>query len=285
MIRRKRKHAAMTRRYSGKSFSAFTLIELLVVISIVSLLIAILLPALRKARDSARSAMCLTNMRQMGIATSIYYNDWNGWYPRAGRDSNNPLDHLAMTMGIMGYDHVVPHLPSVAEAPTTVQTSDVYYTKPGGGMAMNFQGLPTTVKETSIFRCPMQPEVGSPYEVIQRSNFGQYGYNQHLGSYRIVEQIKPSAYRSPHSLTSVMICGGGVNPYKNRLFYHDANNINRRDFAWPYHDDKSMILLLDGHAGYLDLYPDLPVHSGYPGFYIFDKKYAVDPINPLDRTW
>lgn len=59
--------------------AAFTLIELLVVISIVSLLIAILLPALRSARRTSRDAQCLSNIRQIGIAVYAYANIFNDY--------------------------------------------------------------------------------------------------------------------------------------------------------------------------------------------------------------
>ncbi len=62
----------------------FTLIELLVVISIIALLIGILLPSLGAARETARNAKCLVNVRSLMLATAAYATD-NGEYP-PGRD-------------------------------------------------------------------------------------------------------------------------------------------------------------------------------------------------------
>ena len=65
----------------------FTLIELLVVISIVALLIALLLPAIKRAREAGRNVTCMSNERQLLLATLAYGGDNGGFFPR-GAPSN-----------------------------------------------------------------------------------------------------------------------------------------------------------------------------------------------------
>lgn len=65
------RHLARTR--------AFTLVELLVVMAIIATLIAIMLPTLNKVRDAAKSAQCMSNLRQIGMGFSQYAASWDGW--------------------------------------------------------------------------------------------------------------------------------------------------------------------------------------------------------------
>jgi prepilin-type N-terminal cleavage/methylation domain-containing protein len=61
--------------------SAFTLIELLVVITIIAILAAILFPVFARIKESAKKSACLSNMRQIGTAFSLYLSDWDERMP------------------------------------------------------------------------------------------------------------------------------------------------------------------------------------------------------------
>jgi len=78
----------------------FTLIELLVVIAIIALLIAILLPALGKARESAKRAACASNLKQIHTGMVIYSGDYHGMFPMTdpGKDSSGKQKKIARVL-------------------------------------------------------------------------------------------------------------------------------------------------------------------------------------------
>jgi prepilin-type N-terminal cleavage/methylation domain-containing protein/prepilin-type processing-associated H-X9-DG protein len=79
------KNSQACRRRSPYGFS---LVELLVVIGIIAMLISILLPALVRARESARMTQCMSNLHQWSVAAQKYADANGGWLPREGDDGD-----------------------------------------------------------------------------------------------------------------------------------------------------------------------------------------------------
>jgi prepilin-type N-terminal cleavage/methylation domain-containing protein len=87
--------------------TAFTLIELLVVIAIIAILAGMLLPALAKAKSKAVFTKCLNNTRQIGIAMTIYGNDFNDKIPDLSRPEMGGAGGWAWDLPVQMANHLI----------------------------------------------------------------------------------------------------------------------------------------------------------------------------------
>jgi prepilin-type N-terminal cleavage/methylation domain-containing protein/prepilin-type processing-associated H-X9-DG protein len=104
----------------GNNFTSrwgFTLIELLVVIAIIAILAALLLPALARAKSHAKRVACLSNLKQWGLALTIYYDDNDGYIPRESFGSGTVLNNWAQVRDPNNYDVWYNSVPPVMNQP------------------------------------------------------------------------------------------------------------------------------------------------------------------------
>jgi prepilin-type processing-associated H-X9-DG protein len=114
---------------------AFTLVELLVVIGIIAVLIGILLPTLKRARQAAVQVTCASNLRQISLLYQIYTNDSKGWLPHPGCDG-----WYYTQVGKPFQGSWAERLVQGAAAKQYVNTWDTHY--------------PVTKNDRSVFYCP-----------------------------------------------------------------------------------------------------------------------------------
>src|SRR6266511_3335108 len=123
----------------------FTLIELLVVIAIIAILAAILFPVFARAREAARKTACLSNVKQLGLASNMYKQDYDEAYPDS-RDTwfNGPGSPNWPGPGYYGAKHISRY------AHRRYKNDD----KNLNGICLIY---PPYIKNIQIFRCPSDP--------------------------------------------------------------------------------------------------------------------------------
>jgi len=100
--------------YELRGAQSFTLIELLVVVAIIAVLVAMLLPALAEAREQARAAVCLSNLRQLGLAFEGYAQDFDGYVPC---ERVRPEGTAAQWYDLLGMARIIPSRKGILVCP------------------------------------------------------------------------------------------------------------------------------------------------------------------------
>lgn len=115
----------------------FTLIELLVVIAIISLLAAILFPVFARARENARKAACMSNLKQIGLAIDMYVQDYDETYPMAIMDTPTGVKYAYW------YELLAPYIKNtqVFFCPTAGQILQSGAQRNDGGYGWNACGM------------------------------------------------------------------------------------------------------------------------------------------------
>lgn len=113
--------------------AGFTLIELLVVVAIISILMALLLPSLNRARGQARSVVCLSNLRQIGLWGMQYASEWDNILPTHGSNGTDNSDPLWWPISNKEWPEKAGSLPG-ATNPSPYTLYKGWGTKRGGAM-------------------------------------------------------------------------------------------------------------------------------------------------------
>lgn len=219
----------------------FTLIELLVVISIISLLIALLLPGLASARNAGRRAQCISNFRNIGQATHMYAGDWKGFVPREGNE--NYLEERGN-----GAYWTVSHVPWAMACRKYVAPRPEYlnnYHNPPRDRGDKFVNA-------RIYKCPSHPNPGHNVSyIINGLRFDRAGVvnegNFRHGSGRYAHQIE----RVVTSSTMVYITEFESDP--TNYFVNQMYNT-----SWNAYGDR-------GPAGWMDTWRAVHVIGQYQG--------------------
>jgi len=262
----------------GRRPGAFTLIELLVVIAIIAILAAMLLPALTLAKEKAKRANCLSNLKQWGFAQQIYATDNTDNIPRdgyssetlqggpawcgpAGQSSGTPADPSA-------WFNLLPQL--VAERPLSSYFNDLNAGRGTGGNKASLY-MPFPGGNGKIWECPsasmtpatmegiLSPADNSPNGIPGGTGFFSYVMNIDLkrgadGDTPVPYPTMPklTAFKQPTATVLMfdMVFDPATEIVNSSPQYNSVNPAGRQRSFASRHSKGGIIAFMDGHAGF-----------------------------------
>lgn len=215
------------KRYFGKQL--FTLIELLVVIAIIAILASMLLPALQKARDTAKCAKCLNNTKTFGMAVQNYSDSYGGFLPGPANCGYSYWQTAFVDLGI---------LPGV---------------RPGS----------VSTRPSGIFECPAETgqKLFGNYNLWNTYKGSFYGMNRYLNQQYVsnassstrVQWRKISKAKTPSRTYS--IGDKWIHPTMGGAVSAQCELRARYYLPGERHRDRWNVVMLDGHSATLAGYP------------------------------
>jgi len=282
----------------GRRIAGFTLIELLVVIAIIAILAAILFPVFVRARENAKLASCIANMRQVGLAIQRYQGDyddcfpWAPWFKNATHTPDNLLPY-PVGQGVGGQTGASPDpgQPKAEERP-----------------------LYSYTKNFAMWRCPSEPKINPSMLVDssqRKTDFEWWGtsypmnaawmvngmvvatlggYNEATGSGL---HVRPGRKASTVRAGRRMILLGDramhayfADPHTIWGAYPGESEQDAARHRFANHDKdapRSPVVFCDGHVSYILMTPDHEVTYGgrtLKTLGLWDEKWAL-----MERGW